>query len=504
MDEISSDSIRAELQRLGGEPPAYPAGRFAGRGIVICAGGTIILTNAYVLVRLLRDTLACTLSIEIWHLGQGEMPRHMAALFETLGCRVVDAIDVMREFPATVRDGWQLKVYALMNSAFEEVLLLDADQVPVHDPSCVFDWPSYRDAGAVFWPDVVDLAPTNPVWALTGLAAERVTSWESGQLCIDKRRHWHAAGIVQWIVERSDIFFRVVYGDKDAFLIGWRIAGAPHALVPHAPFKDARYLGQRDFDGGLIFQHRTNAKWSLREPPYRPDGFVWQAECEAFMADLEAVWNERAFAPPARSAAARRIEHDLVAQHRFRFGLGDDAPLPLALLDGNQVGEGRSYRMSNWHVEETGDGFDLVIHDHFKPSFRLHRIDARLWQGTALTQGGQQAVLEADSAFAGIGETPPSRTLADDIIDAALRGTDRLDATALAAALTLLSEIETGVARSVSRRATALAATDPQTAASLRKIAGDLAGRRRGAATRPVQRPDDLLASTEFYIRTER
>src|SRR5690242_8603824 len=44
----------------------YPEGRFAGRGIVICAGGQRLFPNGWVCMRVLR-LLGCTLPIEFWH-----------------------------------------------------------------------------------------------------------------------------------------------------------------------------------------------------------------------------------------------------------------------------------------------------------------------------------------------------------------------------------------------------------------------------------------------------
>ena len=105
----------------------------------------------------------------------------MAALLERLGARVIDATQRLRVHPADIRDGWQLKAYALVATHLREVLLLDADQVPTRDPQEVFGWPEYQAAGAVFWPDIVDLARDNPIWGLCGVEAEQRVSFESGQ-----------------------------------------------------------------------------------------------------------------------------------------------------------------------------------------------------------------------------------------------------------------------------------------------------------------------------------
>jgi hypothetical protein len=132
------------------------------------------------------------------------MPQLLADQFSQMGCRAIDALAVKEAFPADIHNGWQLKAYALLHSSFEEVLMLDADQVPVVDPAAVFDWPQYREAGAVFWPDIVDLRADNPVWDLVDLPARRIHSWESGQVCIDKRRHWRPLNALLGLVEHAD------------------------------------------------------------------------------------------------------------------------------------------------------------------------------------------------------------------------------------------------------------------------------------------------------------
>ena len=82
----------------------------------------------------------------------------MRALLEELDVELIDAHAVQATHPGSIADGWQLKPYAILHSCFQEVLLLDADQVPVRDPAEVFRWPQYLETGALFWPDIVDLA----------------------------------------------------------------------------------------------------------------------------------------------------------------------------------------------------------------------------------------------------------------------------------------------------------------------------------------------------------
>lgn len=507
MSTAGRDDLKAKIAALLQAPAHDLADAGSGRGLVICAGGPRMLTNAYGLIRLLRDHLRCRLPIEVWHLGAREMPALMADALGALGCAVIDAERVKEAFPAQIHDGWQLKIYALARSSFSQALLLDADQVPVRDPEEIFDWHAFRETGAVFWPDAITLAAENPVWAVLGLAGRAVTSWESGQVCLDRRRHARALALALCLAEHAEILYDLIYGEKDMFLLAWMLTGADHALVPYPPFAGEGYLGQRDFEGRLLFQHRANAKWSLAETPSRPDGFVWQAECEAILDDLRGFWNGRDFSAPPRSITARAREAELVAQGRFLFLQGEQEPCELGLLAGHQIGLGRSYRITNWHVEEAGDGLHLVLHDWSKPSYRLKGDAAGPWQGRSTTMPQVEVVLDAIEEPSGQDtEAIHIRGLADDLMDAALVPVpgSAPDVAGLAAALRLIARMEPGVAHAVARRADRLALDLPALSEALRALAQDLAGEERAAPDVAPRRAPEMLRQPDRYEKGER
>jgi hypothetical protein len=502
VSNVCEQALRERLMRARERGAAYPAERFSGRGLVVCAGGPIMLTNAYVLLRLLREKLDCSLPTEIWHLGAREMPRLLADQFSRMGCRVIDAVAVKEVFPGDIHDGWQLKAYALLHSSFEQVLMLDADQVPVTNPAAVFDWPQFGQTGAVFWPDVVDLPADNPVWALFDLPPRRVRSWESGQVCIDKRKHWRPLNVLHDLMEFADCLYELVYGDKDVFLVSWILEAAEFALVPHQPLFDPKYLGQRDFAGELFFQHRTHCKWSLDEVPYRSDYFIWQAECEGFLDELSGIWDGRIFEPPPRSRVARSLERRLTAQRCFSIVVGVNQSQPIELLAGHQIGLGRSHRVCNWHVEDAGTELELVLHGHTTPSFRLRCAGGALWEGRATTQFYETVVLEATvNALADSQEDPADYGLADELLDVALRCVPpaALDVVGLAAAMKLVARLETGTAQSVIRRARLLSTSSPATARHLEKLGEELVELDRANASRPVPRNIGIISRN--YLR---
>ena len=151
------DDVRRGLREVVAATHEYPADRFAGRGVVVCAGGARLVTNAWVTIAMLRRTLGCTLPIEVWHLGPDELGPVEASLFADLDAATVDALEVRRTFPARTLGGWELKSFALANCRFREVLLLDADNVAVRDPAFLFDTDAFaleRGENRVGVPDV--------------------------------------------------------------------------------------------------------------------------------------------------------------------------------------------------------------------------------------------------------------------------------------------------------------------------------------------------------------
>src|SRR5579871_6091439 len=229
--DVDWESLKQELAEAARAEPEWPATRFAGRGIVICAGGPRLFTCAYVLIGLLRRYLGCTLPIEVWHIGPAEIGPPMRGLIEELGAEAVDALEVAKRHDIRTLGGWELKPFALMNCRFAEVLLLDADNVPVRDPGFLFDAPEYREAGTLFWPEINRISADNPIWALCGVEWRDMPSLESGQIVLDKARCWRALSLTHWINQRSHAFYQLLYGDKDTFLMAWLMLGTEFSLI---------------------------------------------------------------------------------------------------------------------------------------------------------------------------------------------------------------------------------------------------------------------------------
>lgn len=89
-----------------------------------------------------------------------------------------------------VQGGFFMKAIVVAVSSFQNLLFLDADNVPAADPAVLFDSDEFAATGAMFWRDFWDAS-----WAPDAPAVLRVRardlpghSHESGQMVLDKLR----------------------------------------------------------------------------------------------------------------------------------------------------------------------------------------------------------------------------------------------------------------------------------------------------------------------------
>ncbi len=286
-------------------PPAV----FHGRGIVICGGGVKYFPGAWVCIRMLRR-LGCALPIQLWHLGEEEADGAMQTLLRPYQVECIDASRVRQRHPVRLLAGWELKPYALLYSPFREVLLLDADNVPVSNPEFLFETRPYRKTGAIFWPDYGQLKKTQVIWDSCGLPRPDGPEFESGQIVVDKQRCWQALRLALWFNEHSDFYYQHLHGDKETFHLAFKKLRQPFAM-PRTPIHSlAGTMCQHDWNGRRIFQHRNTDKWNLFLLNRKVDDFWFEEECRGYIRELQRLWDGRTSrcqtAPPARARAGTR------------------------------------------------------------------------------------------------------------------------------------------------------------------------------------------------------
>ena len=243
--------------------------RWAGRGIVVVAGGDRYGGMACALVDSLRAH-GCSLPIEVFHLGPAEVA-DCPAMATLAACEGVTLRDLLSGQPALKDEpgyGYAAKPLALAASSFAETLLLDADNYALADPTPLFDAPAYRAHGAVFWSDMyatcetfvrlhdpygvrerpslveqlvqdaLDAALVRPrrikcdyAAALEGIGLPPSSlTQESGQLVLDKRRCVDALAAVCLLNSNSHrrLVYAGLHGDKDTFRVAFRALGVSY------------------------------------------------------------------------------------------------------------------------------------------------------------------------------------------------------------------------------------------------------------------------------------
>ncbi len=377
--KITTANSRTESERYIKTIRAYPE-YYKGRGIVICGGGVRLFTSAWVCINMLRK-LNCTLPIEIWYLGPREVDGRMKEVVAPLGVTCVDALEMRKRFPSRILNGWELKAYALLYSRFEEVLLLDADNVPVANPEFLFETQAYKETGAIFWPDLLRLAPDRQIWNYCGVPFRDEPEFESGQIVVDKRISWRALNLAMWYNEHSDFYYQYILGDKETFHMAFRKLGQRYTMIPNRVILRDGVMYQHDLSGNIIFQHRNGLKWHYYQDNRALSGFRFHNECIGFIDNLKAQWE--GVVEPDFSEVSDRLKNVVNAitsgQHRYvRVGYDER---PITFLPNGRIDKAAANLEQFWHVYEDQDNICLEIHSDKLKVCALNLEKDNVWRG---------------------------------------------------------------------------------------------------------------------------
>uniref|UniRef100_M4B5C0 RxLR effector candidate protein n=1 Tax=Hyaloperonospora arabidopsidis (strain Emoy2) TaxID=559515 RepID=M4B5C0_HYAAE len=252
-----------------------------------------LVTSVFASINVLRS-YNCTLPIELWILqSEATHTPSMSAALEVLQQRFSDVTVETIIDPTIAR--FSTKIYAIQHSKFENVLYLDADSVPVRDPTFLFSIQEYREDGAVFWPDfwhpdntLFGIHRKSLLWTLVDLPFVDMFEQESGQILINRKRAALALEVLTFFASHRPNYFNrlnLAYGDKDLYRLAWMKAHASFYMMPFPPASVGSVLGtnseifcgmtmvQFDFDGNVLFLHR-NAK-KLGSTVNQPDSPFW-------------------------------------------------------------------------------------------------------------------------------------------------------------------------------------------------------------------------------------
>ena len=257
------------------------------RGIVICAGGYRYTKGAWITTNILRR-LGCNLPIELWQTGARESDHRIETLFAPLGVAIRFPTAQSDSRSAVTLGGWQLKPYSILNSAFSDVLLLDADNVPVKNPEYLYSSDEYQLHGAMFWPDYARLGRERRIWTLCGVGFADEPEFESGQILVNKIRSWRALHLTMYLNLKGRFYYQYIHGDKDTYHMAWRMCEKPFYLIPFAPRRESGFSCQHAPDGTRLFQHCNLPR--LLGQPWPPPRFRGREEWITLSQEFDQHW----------------------------------------------------------------------------------------------------------------------------------------------------------------------------------------------------------------------
>lgn len=283
------EEYKFKLQETKKEPLRFDYSNKTGNGIIFVAGGYKYLTNVFIAMKTIRH-LGCTLPIELWYLGNYEMPEPFQRAIKTIpNVEFRNAEEQANK--GAVHSGWQLKSYAMINSRFENLIFFDADTCVHIDPTPLFDSQEFKDTGAIFWPDIRDLEDDRLIWEICGLKPLRAREVEAGQMMLNTKKNGKALETGLFMNEHAEFFYRHLWGDKDTMHMAWRMYDAPFLIMPRYQnlTNRGRFVGLRHLwtDDKPFVDHRIHCKWDLGLIPQVPvDGSNTTEICEDFMNEL--------------------------------------------------------------------------------------------------------------------------------------------------------------------------------------------------------------------------
>ncbi|RHX97035.1 hypothetical protein DYB25_003603 [Aphanomyces astaci] len=289
-----------------------PAPQFSGvrRGIVFSVFKKA-LPGVFAIIKVLRS-YGCTLPIEIFYRAD-ELHAQSNVLVQAL--LQSDPNVVLREITDPHATKFRTKPYAVYHASFDQVLLLDCDNVPLRDPTYLFESPAFATHSAIFWPDlwhpshtIFSVQAQNLLWQYVDMPFWDVFEQESGQVLVDRRRAKDALHklMAYTFGARQDgtliESMEFLYGDKDLFRFAWRNTSTSYHYIQTPPAFAGMYswhrwisfcglaMLQHDMDGDHVFLHRNQVKLTA-SPSQVPlfthvlrftghDPHLYRAECK--------------------------------------------------------------------------------------------------------------------------------------------------------------------------------------------------------------------------------
>lgn len=244
------------VYKLNTDPPkmVYTPGT---QGIVSTAGGTY-LPVLVISLRMLRRT-GSKLPMEVFLADSAEYEPYICeTVLPELNAKCIVLSDIIDKVPKSASiTHYQYKVVAMLFSSFEELLFLDSDAFPIHEPKELFAAEPFASHGLVLWPDYWASTASPLFYNITSQPIPSMTlrqSSETGEILISKNSHQRSLLLATYYnYYGPDLYYALLSqgspgeGDKETFLAATSVFNESVYQVSES----VRAIGHFQPDGNL-------------------------------------------------------------------------------------------------------------------------------------------------------------------------------------------------------------------------------------------------------------
>ncbi|KAI7771842.1 hypothetical protein LZL87_006118 [Fusarium oxysporum] len=227
-------------------------------GIVIPTGEKTLRFACHLIAALTR-VHKTTLPIQVVYAGDDDLSaagrKKIQQAASGFKIEMLDVLTVFDDSTLKLADGgWAIKPFAALASRFEQVILLDADAVFFQDPRHLLRQDRFKETGVLLFHDRLlwkngfadrqdwwhdQIKHPSPETEKSLVWTERYSEeGDSGIVVVDKSRLDVLLGLLHigWQNServRNEVTYKITYGDKESWWIGFEATGSKYAFSPH-------------------------------------------------------------------------------------------------------------------------------------------------------------------------------------------------------------------------------------------------------------------------------
>lgn len=268
MREAHSNFV-SDMKHMPAMP--YEAGT---RGIVM-TGGFNQLPVLVISVRMLRRAQS-DLPVEVFVADRAEWDDQICnVVLPSLNAKCLLFSDIFHAANTGVSiDRFQYKIMAILFSSFEEVLLLDSDAFPIHNPLPLFEEEPFKSNGLIVWPDFWYPSESPYYFEIAKITTiphlDERASVESGELMYSKAVHRMSLMLAAYYNYYGPNYYYPLLsqgapgqGDKETFAWAATALGEPYYAVLTRVMALGRHDTSGNYLGSAMAQHDPIADYNF-------------------------------------------------------------------------------------------------------------------------------------------------------------------------------------------------------------------------------------------------